>query len=148
MSDLARPDVPKAPGLGTPGAATPAEAERQGKTDQDAPKDVTNQNPNNENKDKPEAPKAKSGTKFFRSRLAGLAIVVGESDPLHPVAPETVRFVPHYERYQGDRVTVGYLATDNKRALEVLATDGNVEEISAKEYKDATEGKDSQRASY
>lgn len=92
-------------------------------------------------------PKEKSTKKYFKSNISGLAFQVADSDPENPVAPEVVRFVPYYERYQGDRVKVGYLATDDKRVLDRLAADPNVEEISAKDYKEAT-GDKSEPAGY
>lgn len=77
--------------------------------------------------------------KYFKSRLAGLQVVVGQPDTKKgEVAPKTVDFTKVEEKYQGDRVYVGYLATDNKRALEVLANDPNVEEIDQDDYEQAT----------
>lgn len=78
------------------------------------------------------------GTKFFRSNVSGLIISTGEET--------SVRFQPYYEKYQGDDVRVGYLATADKRALEVLATDGTVEEISEKDFVKATQSKESRVA--
>lgn len=89
----------------------------------------------------------KSSKKYFRSTIAGLGFQVAESDPANPVAPEVVRFVPYYERFQGDRVKVGYLATSDDRVLDRLAEDPNVEEISAKDFKEAT-GDKSEPAGY
>lgn len=92
-----------------------------------------------------EAPVAKEkavsfekGTKFFRSNVSGLIISTGEDT--------SVRFQPYYEKYQGDDVRVGYLATADERALEVLAEDLNVEEISEKEFVKATDSKESRVA--
>lgn len=96
--------------------------------------------------EKPKAP-AKPSKKYYRSSIAGLGFQVSEQDPNNPVAPELVRFVPYYEKYQGDRVKVGYLATDDKRVFDRLEADANVEEISAKEYKEAT-GDKSEPAGY
>lgn len=74
---------------------------------------------------------------YYRTRISGLAVQVSPSDPENPIAPEVVRFQPVKERYQGDQVTVGYLATDDKRAIEILKTDGNVEVISKDDYNKA-----------
>lgn len=79
--------------------------------------------------------------KFFRSVVAGLKVVVGEPDEGSPV-PKTVGFTAYEERDHGEKVTVGYLATSNDRAIEVLATDPNVEEIDEKEFKKATDESD------
>lgn len=79
-------------------------------------------------------------TKYYRTRIAGLSVVVGELDPTKgEVAPPVVRFEAFEERFQGDKTSVGYLATDNMVAIKKLAKDGNVEEISEKEYKEATD---------
>jgi hypothetical protein len=78
-------------------------------------------------------------TKYFRSRLSGLEIVVG--DPPKDGSSldhEKVRFVPYRERYQGDNIKVGYLATDNAVALEKIKDIPDVEEISKKDFDTAT----------
>lgn len=95
---------------------------------------------------KAEAEKAPA-KKYFKSNISGLAFQVSESDPENPVAPEVVRFVPYFERYQGDRVKVGYLATNDPRVLDRVVADPNTEEITSSDFKSAT-GKDSERASY
>jgi len=87
--------------------------------------------------------------KYYRTRLSGLQVVVGKLDPTKgEVAPPTVKFEAYEERYQGDKVSIGYLATDNSVAIEKLKNDGNVEEISQKDFEDATnEEKGAKRAS-
>lgn len=48
------------------------------------------------------------------------------------------RFSPYLERDAGENVKVGYLETDDKDVIAILANDGNVEEIDAKDYEKAT----------
>lgn len=83
-------------------------------------------------------------TKYYRTRIAGLSVQIGdapsdEEKEKGTVAPPTVRFEAFEEKRQGDKVVVGYLATDNLTAIKKLAKDGNVEEISAKEYQESTD---------
>ena len=84
--------------------------------------------------------KGSGGMKYFRSRMHGLSIVVKndreDADPT--TAIETVRFKPYREKFQGDDIKVGYLATNNPEALKRLKDDPNVEEISADEFKKST----------
>lgn len=86
----------------------------------------------------PEKQEKKAGMKYYRSTIAGLGFQVSESDPENPVAPEVVRFTPYFERFQGDRVRVGYLQTADAKLQKRLADDPNVEEISASDHKKAT----------
>jgi len=92
---------------------------------------------------KPAAPAKKSEAKthFYKSRLAGLSVVVdNDRDNQDPTtALEQVRFVPYEEKFQGDIVRTGYLKTSDPRAVKILATDSNVEEISEDEFKQATD---------
>lgn len=86
-------------------------------------------------------------TKFFKSTVAGLSVQIGE-EPDRDEQPTTVRFVPYefFDEEKGDHYVVGYLATDEQDAIEILADDVNVEEIDEKEFKDATEN--GKRAAY
>lgn len=82
--------------------------------------------------------------KYYRTRIAGLSVQVGdapsdEDKEKGTVAPPVVRFEAFEERHQGDKVVFGYLATDNLVAIRKLAKDGNVEQISEKDYNDATD---------
>lgn len=87
--------------------------------------------------------------KYYRSRLSGLSVVVGEVDPIHPAEhPQTERFVPYVEKFEGEKVYVGYLKTTNSVAQEKLANDPNVEEIDKDEFEKATKSEKSQRAAY
>lgn len=82
-----------------------------------------------------------SDTMYYRSRIAGLSVVVGSPDPTKgEVAHPTVDFVPYWEELKGveGRVKVGYLKTDNGSAIKKLNEDINVEQISKEEYEDAT----------
>ena len=78
------------------------------------------------------------GTKYYRTMIAGLSVVVGEAEE-GDIGPKTVRFTPYEERVDGDRSNVGYLATNNATAISKLAKDYNVEEISEDEYSKATD---------
>lgn len=78
-------------------------------------------------------------TKYFKSRISGLEIVVGDPpEDKSSLDHEKVRFVPYREKFQGDNIKVGYLATDNARALEILATQPDVQEITKKDFDQAT----------
>lgn len=79
---------------------------------------------------KEEQPK---GAKFFRSAVySGLVVLVdGE---------RKARFTPHFDTFKGDRVQVGYLATNDKDVIERLQGMSEVEEIDQKQYdKDTSE---------
>lgn len=82
-----------------------------------------------------------SKAKFYRSRLSGLKVVVNDQ-VADPTLVEYVRFTGVKEKFQGDTILVGYLKTSNKVAIEKLAGDPNVEEISAKEWKESTNAPD------
>ena len=84
-------------------------------------------------------PKA-SGTRYFKSSKAGLSFSENGVD--------ATRFVPHFEKYQGDRIRVGYLELKAGKLATRVADDLYTEEISAKAFKEATTGKDSQQAGY
>lgn len=78
-------------------------------------------------------------TKFYKSQLAGLSVVVGDPDTSKgEVAPQTVRFEPYREYFRGDPVKVGYLQTDSDLVQKKLKEDANVQEITQKEYDEAT----------
>lgn len=86
---------------------------------------------------------------YYRSRLSGLSVVVGEYDPAHPAdAPKSIRFVPYVEKYEGDKIYVGYLATQNEIAQSKLEADPNVESIDKDEFEKATKSEKAQRAAY
>lgn len=89
-------------------------------------------------------PENSGKTKYFKSRISGLSVQVAdaptdEEKEKGNVAPPVVRFEAYEEKYQGDKVVVGYLATDNLVAIKKLSKDGNVESISEKEYIDGTD---------
>lgn len=74
-----------------------------------------------------------TGTKFFRSaQYAGLVVLVdGE---------QKARFTPHFDTFKGDKVLVGYLATNDKDVIKRLDGMSEVEEVSQKDYeKDTSE---------
>lgn len=87
-------------------------------------------------------------TKYFRSSIAGLEVVIGQPDrDLGEVAPKTVRFVPYREKEFGDVVKVGYLSTDDTVALKKLLNDPNVTEIEKDEF-DKNTGEKATRLGY
>jgi hypothetical protein len=81
-----------------------------------------------------------SDFKFYKSSLAGLSVRIGD-EPERSEQPTKVRFVPYseFDEAKGEHNTVGYLATDEQDAIEVLADDPNVTEIEESEYREATE---------
>lgn len=87
-----------------------------------------------------------SDTKYFKSNIHALAVVVGNPDPTKgEVAHPVVSFVPYWVKRLGEQgngpdgaFKVGYLATDDGSALKKLSGDLNVSEITKKEYEDAT----------
>ena len=97
---------------------------------------------------KTETKSKQSKYKYYTSKIAGLAIQVGESQSDHPERPDEVRFQPYYERYQGDRIRVGYLRVeaDRSKVVKLLEADYNVKEISKKEFEEATQGEESEKA--
>ena len=88
-----------------------------------------------------------SDTKFYESVIAGLSVQVGDS-PERDEQPELVRFTPYefFDEEKGEQYVKGYLATDEKDAIEVLSEDPNVSEISKEDYEKAV--KDGKRAKY
>lgn len=82
--------------------------------------------------------KDEKGFKYFVNRNnAGASIMVGEK-AVNEI--DVVRFTPYYDTWKGDQVRVGYLKTDNKRAIELCQEDPNCEEISFSDYRLALEG--------
>jgi hypothetical protein len=83
----------------------------------------------------------------FRSRVAGLSFLI-KPDKADATLNQTVRFVPFYEKFQGDDVKVGYLKTNLTDVIELAKADPNVEEISLDEFEKATTGKGVRPAGY
>lgn len=82
-----------------------------------------------------------SGKKYFRSTIAGLAVAVG-APKVAGADHEQVRFTPYnYITDMGEVLRFGYLETDNKRAIEVLANDPNVTEIDQENFEKYTDTK-------
>lgn len=81
-----------------------------------------------------------SDFKFFESTLPGLGVRIGD-EPARDEQPQKVRFVPYefFDEEKGDHYSLGYLATDEQDAIEVLSDDPNVKEITEDEYREATE---------
>lgn len=82
-----------------------------------------------------------SDFEYFKTRLHGLQVVVGDPDPTKgQVAQKTLSFVPYfvYEKGKEGKQKYGYLATKNGSAIKKLSNDFNVERITKKEFEDAT----------
>lgn len=82
------------------------------------------------------------GYRFYKSTtLPGLSVQIGDSPTGQQDQPQHVQFTPHefFDEEKGDHYKVGYLATDEQDAIEVLADDTNVTEISESEYRDETQ---------
>jgi hypothetical protein len=83
-------------------------------------------------------PKSNSvDTAYFKSKISGLSVHFGPPEE-NQVAPQTERFTPYYEMFQGDQIKVGYLKTKNPIVIQKCRNDFNVEEIDKYEYKKAT----------
>lgn len=83
--------------------------------------------------------RSSNGLSYFKSRaIPGLSVVVGKV-PKGQVAHESVRFTPYVIKPEvGDEVTIGFLKTDNQRAIEILREDVNVAEIDKDEFEKYT----------
>lgn len=81
------------------------------------------------------------GFHFYKSRLAGLSVQIGDT-PERDEQPTTVRFQPFefHDEAKGEDYNIGFLATDEQDAIEILADDVNVEEIDEDEYRKQTAG--------
>lgn len=81
----------------------------------------------------PQTAAPKNETKYFRTPIAGLSVVV-EPARDGEIAPHVVRFTPILERWEGEMQKFGYLKTSNKVAIRKCKEDPNVSEIEAEEY--------------
>lgn len=80
---------------------------------------------------------------FFRSKVAGLSLQVKPADTdKGEVAPHSVRFTPIASMYAGEMTKFGYLATSNKRAIQICKSDPNVTEITEEDYREMLEKAD------
>lgn len=75
--------------------------------------------------------------KYFRSDIAGLTVHVGAPTGLAG-APENERFVPYYERVNGDDTKVGYLATSDARTIAACEADFHCTLLTKREFTDST----------
>lgn len=89
---------------------------------------------------------AKAKTFFFKNTVyPGLEMQVQgkkknkDGEEVEFVA-ESARFTQYYDIFKGDVVRVGYLATESEAVAKRCADDVTCEEITEKEYKEATEG--------
>lgn len=80
-----------------------------------------------------------SDMKYYCCKLLpGLSIQIGD-EPGREDRPSEVRFVPYQDKDKnGDAIRVGYLATDEQDAQEILEDDPNVEEITSQDFEKAT----------
>jgi hypothetical protein len=74
-----------------------------------------------------------ASTRFFKTAIAALKVNVG-APPDGSLDHNYVRFTPIHQKWEGEPTKFGYLATDNKRAIEILSDDPNVVEIQGSEY--------------
>lgn len=81
---------------------------------------------------------ADSKMKYYRSNIAGLKVVVGDPEG-NDIAHQTVQFTQYSEKWQGDNIRVGYLATDNAVAQKILKDDPNAVSITEEAYNQATD---------
>lgn len=81
-----------------------------------------------------------NGVKYYRSTLPGLSVAVEEPEQRSDLLNE-IHFQPveHWNEQLGDHYKLGYLATDEPNAIEILADDQNVTEITWEQYWAATE---------
>lgn len=79
----------------------------------------------------PQQPRA--ALKYYRTNIAGLSVVVGQAEDQY-ASPETVRFIPILQRWDGDMQKFGYLATDNAEAIKKLNADHRVVSIDKSEF--------------
>lgn len=96
--------------------------------------------------DEPKKEKKPAVVYFRNPKYAKESVVFGqEKHETGKTVFERERFEGFVERVRGDFCPVGYLATSNKKVIDVLRAKTYVEEISEKEYSDATTGKKVQR---
>ena len=79
---------------------------------------------------------------FRNAKYSALQVRTGEAG-FHVLGP---RFVPFYEMFQGDRVLVGYFATNDSHEADLMRHASGTEEISQKQYNDAVYGKHAWKA--
>lgn len=97
------------------------------------------------NDDKDNEPKFSPGSmKYFKSTISGLAIQLNEpdNDDRTDIGVDEVKFVPvrFFDEARGEHYELGFLATDDEYAQEILAEDSNVTEINKSEYDKALPG--------
>lgn len=79
--------------------------------------------------------KSDADLKYFKTSIAGLQIQIGD-EPARDEQAQMVRFSPYkfFDEENGEHFVVGLLETDEQDAIEVMADDPNVEEITKAEY--------------
>ena len=82
--------------------------------------------------------------KYYRSNIAGLSISLSEAEDRSIVGVDEISFTPVtvHDEEKGEDVHLGYLATDELEAQEILEDDASVVEISKSEYDKAMSPKD------
>ena len=82
--------------------------------------------------------------KYYRSTIAGLSISLSESDDRSIVGVDEISFTPVtiHDEEKGEDVRLGFLATDEPEAQEILEDDASVVEISKADYDKAMSPKD------
>ena len=85
--------------------------------------------------------KKEVGVKYYKTTKYGLTVFKDGDEN------SSIRFQPFFEKLQGDDVRVGYLSVTDKAYIKVLDADLSVEEITKKEFDEAT-GDKARPASY
>jgi hypothetical protein len=81
------------------------------------------------------------GVKYYKTTKYGLTVFKDGDEN------SSIRFQPFFEKFQGDDIRVGYLSVSDKGYIKVLDEDLSVEEITKKEFDEAT-GDKARPASY
>ena len=96
---------------------------------------------NDQQQPEPEQPDFPAGTRFWRTHIPGLQVIIGSPDTAAgEVAPQMASFVPYWELLPGveGKQKIAYLATDNAVANRKLESDYNVVEIDEDKFLLAT----------
>lgn len=82
--------------------------------------------------------------KYYRSTIAGLSVSLSEAEDRSIVGVDEISFTPvtTHDEEKGEDVRLGYLATDEPEAQEILEDDASVTEISKADYDKAMSPED------
>ena len=90
---------------------------------------------------KNESEESSVGMQYFRTKILGLSVVVGDPEPEKGIiAPKTLQFTA-YEIAQpvGEPIRMAFLATNNGIAISKLSKDPNVKIVNKDEYERYTD---------